>query len=157
MVPICGLMVRDLDRVVKLQDAVPEADPQAGSRSFRTSLAAAELPTSIEIGFSYRFYEDALGTAAFSATFRNNNLATDEYQAGVEYSMKQVLQLRGGYVASPTGDALPNGFKKEYILGPTFGFGLNVPMGSMAFQVDYAFGKTEFFQDNHWLTVGLGF
>ena len=48
--------------------------------------------------------------------------------------MKQVLQLRGGYVASPTGDALPNGFKKEYILGPTFGFGLNVPMGSMAFQ-----------------------
>ena len=147
----------DLDRVVKLQDAVPEADPQAGSRSFRTSLAAAELPTSIEIGFSYAFYEDALGKAIFSATFRNNNLATDEYQAGIEYSMKQILQLRGGYVASPTGDALPSGFKKEYILGPTFGFGLNVPMGNMAFQVDYAFGKTEYFQDNHWLTVGLGF
>ena len=147
----------DLERQVRLQDAVSNADPQAGSRNFRTALASAELPTSIEIGFSYGFYEDALGKAAFSATFRNNNLATDEYQAGVEYSMKSMLMLRGGYVASPVGDAQPNGFKKEYILGPTFGFGLNVPMGNTAFQVDYAYGKTEFFQDNHWLTVGMGF
>lgn len=147
----------DLERTVKLQDAIPSADPQSTSRNFRTSLASAELPTSIEIGFSYDFYEDAMGKAAFSATFRNNNLATDEYQAGLEYSMKQMLQLRGGYVVSPVGDALPNGFSKEYILGPTFGFGLNVPMGNTAFQVDYAYGKTEFFQDNHWLTVGLGF
>ena len=147
----------DLERGVRLQDAIPNADPQATSRNFRTSLASAELPTSIEIGFSYDFYADAMNRAAFSATFRNNNLATDEYQAGVEYSLKQMLQLRGGYVASPTGDALPNGFKKVYILGPTFGFGLNVPMGDLAFQVDYAYGMTEFFQDNHWLTVGLGF
>lgn len=147
----------DLDRVVKLQDAIPEADPQAGSRTFRTSLAAAELPTSIEIGFSYTLFQNALYKADFSAAFRNNNLATDEYQGGVEYSIKQILQLRGGYVASPTGDVLPNGFEKKYILGPSFGFGLNVPMGNMAFQLDYAYGRTEFFQDNHWLTVGLGF
>ena len=144
---------------MKLSDALPNADPQATSRNFRTALSAAELPTSIEIGFGYDFFESPMGKATFSATFRNNNLATDEYQAGVEYEVRQMLQLRGGYVVSPTGDTLPNGFSKEYILGPTFGFGLNVPLGgdNRAVRVDYAYGQTEFFQDNHWLTVGLGF
>jgi hypothetical protein len=149
----------DLDRTVSLSDALPNADPQATSRIFRTALASAELPTSIEIGVAYDFLASDLGKATFTATFRNNNLATDEYQAGIEYDVRQMFQLRGGYVLSPTGDTLPNGFNKEYILGPSFGFGLNVPMGgdNRAFRVDYAYGKTEFFQDNHWLTVGLGF
>lgn len=147
----------DLERSVSLSDVLPSADPQATSRNFRTSLAAAELPTTVELGFSYDFYENELGKAAFSATFRNNNLATDEYQAGVEYDMKKLIQLRGGYIMSPTGGVLPNGFSKQYILGPTFGFGLSVPMGGTAVKVDYAYGQTEFFQNNHWLTVGLGF
>lgn len=149
----------DLDRTVSLSDAIPSADPQATSRIFRTTLASAELPTSIEIGVAYEFLASELGKATFSATFRNNNLATDEYQAGVEYEVRQMLQLRGGYAVSPTGDTLPNGFNKEYIMGPSFGFGLNVPMGgeNRSFRVDYAYGKTEFFQDNHWLTVGMGF
>jgi hypothetical protein len=149
----------DLDRSVSLSDAIPSADPQAKARVFRTSLAAAELPTSVEIGIAYDFLATDLGKATFSATFRNNNLATDEYQAGIEYDVRSMLQLRGGYAVSPTGDASPNGFNKEYILGPSVGFGLNVPMGSKdrTFRVDYAYGKTEFFQDNHWLTVGMGF
>lgn len=149
----------DLDRTVSLSDAIPSADPQATSRIFRTSLASAELPTSIEIGVAYDFLATDLGKATFSATFRNNNLATDEYQAGIEYDVRHMFQLRGGYAVSPAGEALPNGFNKEYILGPSFGFGLNVPMGNKdrSFRVDYAYGKTEFFQDNHWLTVGLGF
>jgi len=150
----------DLDRTVSLSDAIPSADPQATSRIFRTSLASAELPTSIEIGVAYDFLASDMGKATFSATFRNNNLATDEYQAGIEYEVRKMFMLRGGYAVSPTGDALPNGFNKEYILGPSFGFGLNLPMGGggeRSVRVDYAYGKTEFFQDNHWLTVGLGF
>ena len=70
----------DLERSVKLEDAIPSADPQASSRNFRTSLAPAELPTSVELGFAYEFFQGPMGKAVFSATFRNNNLATDEYQ-----------------------------------------------------------------------------
>ncbi|MFT5368272.1 MAG: hypothetical protein ACI8V2_003236 [Candidatus Latescibacterota bacterium] len=149
----------DLDRNVSLSDAIPSADPQATQRVFRTSLASAELPTSVEIGIAYDFLATDLGNATFSATFRNNNLATDEYQAGIEYDVRQMLQLRGGYAVSALGGTSPNGFNKEYILGPSFGFGLNVPMGGneRSFRVDYAYGKTQFFQDNHWLTVGMGF
>ena len=148
----------DLDREVALSEALTGADPQAGSRIFRTLLAPAELPTTMELGLSYKLYDTPMGKAIFSATFRNNNLASDEYQAGIEYQLKGMLNLRGGYIASPTGGEQLNGFKKQFILGPTFGFGLNMPMGDAKFKVDYAYGKTnEFFQDNHWLTVGLGF
>ncbi len=58
---------------------------------------------------------------------------------------------------APEGGVQPSGFKKEYILGPTAGFGLRVPVSDYKFQVDYAFGRTEFFDDNHWLTVNVGF
>jgi hypothetical protein len=37
------------------------------------------------------------------------------------------------------------------------GFGLALPAGEYNTTIDYAYGKTEFFQDNHWLTVGFGF
>jgi len=147
----------DLDREIELADALTGADPQAGSRNFRTALAPSELPTTVELGLSYKLYENPMGTALFTATFRNNNLASDEYQAGIEYAVKDMLNLRGGYIASPTGKAQLTGYKKQFILGPTFGFGVKVPMGSARFVVDYAYGATEFFQDNHWVTVSLGF
>jgi|SaaInl7_200m_RNA_FD_contig_111_188247_length_7712_multi_4_in_0_out_0_3 hypothetical protein len=147
----------DLERSVSLSDAVPSADPNATSRFFRTPLAAAELPTSIELGMSYDLVENETGKAVFSAAFRSNNLAADEYQAGVEYEFRKTLSLRGGYAASPEGDVTPSGFKKQYILGPSFGFGLNLPLGTTSIKVDYAVGQTEFFQDNHWLTVSMGF
>ena len=147
----------DLEQSVRLSDAVLGADPQATSRFFRTPLTAAELPTSIELGMSYDVFKNEMGKAVFSAAFRSNNLAADEYQAGVEYDFKQTLCLRGGYAVSPEGGVQPSGFKKQYILGPTFGFGLNVPVGGTQFHIDYAVGRTDFFQDNQWLTVSLGF
>ena len=147
----------DLDVPVELQDALVNAESSASARNFRTSLAPAELPTSIEMGLAYDLYTGPQGKGTFHATFRNNNLSTDEYQAGIEFTLLKTLQLRGGYVLSPEGGVQPTGFTKEYIHGATAGFGLNLPAGDKAFTVDYAYGRTEFFQDNHWLTVGFGF
>lgn len=147
----------DLDVPVQLGDALPNAEATSASRNFRTSLSSSELPTSIELGMAYELYQGPQGKGTFYATFRNNNLSTDEYQAGVEFELLGALQLRGGYSVSPEGDVQANGFKKEYILGPTAGFGLKVPVSDYNLAIDYAYGQTEFFEDNHWLTVGFGF
>ncbi len=65
----------DLDVPVVLGDALTEAESSAGARNFRTSLAPAELPTSIELGLAYEMYTGQQGTGTFHATFRNNNLS----------------------------------------------------------------------------------
>lgn len=141
----------DLESKVQL----PGTDPQSRRRTVRTRLESFELPTSMELGASYDLLKNDDSRAVLVAAFRNNNLSQDEYQAGLEYSLGKTLFLRGGYLLSKNETDTPDDFK--FVFGPTFGFGLRVPLSGADLTLDYSQASADFFDDSQWFTVQFAF
>lgn len=113
--------------------------------------APADLPSTIELGLAYSmdWTEDA--RMVFTSTFQNNNYSNDEYKIGAEYSFRQMLFVRGGYMFSAsTGD-------QEYIYGPTAGIGVRAKINELNVHVDYGYRSAKYFGGNSIFTVGLDF
>ena len=82
----------------------------------------------------------------------------DQYRLGVEYSYKEILMLRGGYVAedgimnskkSAEENSLDN-YRTTALRGPSAGFTLELPMGNgSTFGLDYSYRHTNPFQGSH--------
>jgi len=114
--------------------------------------ATFELPTLINIGFSQDFYLDAnqFHRLTFGANFTSNSFSNDQFNFGLEYSLKNIVMLRGGYLYE-------NGiFKAETrqtaFTGPAAGFSVNVPFGAdkdKSFAVDYSYRATQSFSGTH--------
>lgn len=131
-----------------------EADATALQRNpqyYKTSSASFELPTSFELGFSYKPVIDAMNSVLVSTTFQNNNFSGDEYKFGLEYGYNNMFFVRGGYDMSPKNQV------DEYIYGLTAGVGINYDMEGIALKIDYAFRDVKYFDANHIFQVSLGF
>jgi hypothetical protein len=63
--------------------------------------AQFELPTQLNIGFSYDFYFQSRHRLTFAASFSSNAFYKDQFGAGLEYAMKinnrELFLLRAGY------------------------------------------------------------
>ncbi|MEA3495919.1 MAG: PorV/PorQ family protein [Bacteroidota bacterium] len=114
--------------------------------------ASFELPTLLNIGLSQDFYLDSKEfhklTAAF--TFTSNSFTNDQFRLGVEYGIKNIVVLRGGYIYEK--DIEKKESRKSIYTGPAGGFSVNIPFGEdkeRTFAVDYSYRHTDHFSGTH--------
>lgn len=113
--------------------------------------ASADLPSTIEIGLGYKLDVSTDAHFNFTMEFQNNNYSNDEYKLGSEYSFKNILFIRAGYMFSASGG------DQEYIYGATAGIGVRTVINRLNIEVDYAYRATEYFDGNNVFAVELEF
>jgi hypothetical protein len=119
-----------------------------GTRNVRSTSSSFELPSHIDLGATYNFYNRDKHSLTADGVFRSNNFQDDMYQGGLEYSYNDRYFLRGGYNYSN---------QSNYIYGASFGGGLSVPVGGSKVTVEYTWTQTKVFSDNQYITLMIGF
>ena len=125
-------------------------------QTLRTRSESYELPANLSLGLSYDFLfgsksglseaenaTDAIHRLTLAGTFVSNAYSNDQYLLGMEYSWKDMFQLRGGY-------SIESGmWDTETITtlysGPSLGASFLIPMGKESdsrIAVDYAYRFT---------------
>lgn len=131
-----------------------EADASSLQRSpqyYKISSAPFELPTSFELGFSFKPVIDQMNSVLVSGAFQNNNFSGDEYKLGLEYGYNNMFFIRGGYDMSPKNQT------DDYIYGFTAGAGISYDLEGISLKVDYAYRDVKYFDGNHIFQISLGF
>jgi hypothetical protein len=103
---------------------------------------AFELPSLLNIGLAYDVpvlpENHRLTTAG---TFTSNSFQNDQFRFGLEYSFKELVTLRGGYVYE---NDLSDG--STDLTGPSAGFTVELPLsGETTFGVDYSLRAADHF------------
>ncbi len=133
-----------LERRVRLEDQRPDAD--LGSLSLDAQ--SVDLPVLLNFGASYtREISDQASVSLFG-NFRSNSFDQDQYAAGVELGLVDLLYVRGSLEI--TGDS-----DLSFFRAGRFGAGLSLPVGSVTLTADYAYLPTRFFSDVQVFTVGV--
>lgn len=123
-------------------------------QTLRNRSEAYELPANLSLGITYDFLfgsiskldkpenaADALHRLTLAGTFVSNAYSNDQYLFGVEYSWKEMFQLRGGY-------SIESGMWDEETIttlysGPSMGASFMIPMGKESkVAIDYAYRFT---------------
>lgn len=136
-----------------------------GSRPFNLTTeeatAAFELQSQLNIGGSYDFYFNKMHRLTLLGNFTSNAFSQDQFGAGVEYSLNDILVLRGAYryeVGSGTVETAP------LYTGLAGGFSLQIPLDKEAkkeglfgtqLSIDYAYRTTKILGGTH--NIGLRF
>ncbi len=113
-----------------------------------------ELPSQLNIGFAYDFLFGETFKLGANANFTSNSFTKDQYMAGLEFTMKEYVAIRAGYMVEEKG-------KSQFYTGVTnawtgLGAGLSVMLpinkeeGKLSF--DYSYRSTNPFNGIH--TVG---
>jgi hypothetical protein len=154
-----GVVVKNLGAPIKYDGNglyVNAEDPNAqrGPTFLKIDAASAELPSEIAVGLSYHRNFDDENSLTGSFSFQNNNYSYDDYKFGLEYSYKNLLYLRGGYLWAPqSDDNTPNIFQNY-----TLGVGLNLKeFSGLDLSIDYAYVPVKFFDANHVFALSFGF
>ena len=131
---------------------------QRGVTPLKVDAASFDLPSVFELGLAYSYPMGETGNLAFSSTYQNNNYAVDEWRIGVEYSYDDQFFLRGGYLFSSDPLDVPETETDHIFRDFSLGFGLNfAQVGGLGIELDYAYVPTKIFEDNHVISVNLGF
>ncbi len=125
-----------------------------GITFYKVEASSFELPSVIELGVGYHVGFGEQSELNLAGAFQNNNFAYDEWRVGAEYSYRDRLFLRGGYlIGAAASDETPLIFEDV-----TLGAGVNLETGGgLNVTVDYAFVPVEFFDSNHIVSIQLGF
>lgn len=128
---------------------IPGTDPGSRPRILRTQSAPFELPSYFQLGGEVPAWQSDESTVTAYGTYLSNNFSRDEIRGGLEYGYKDVLMLRGGFTHSE---------QDEYLYGPTFGAGVQLPLGATRLAVDYAYQSIDsFFDDLHTFSAHFRF
>jgi len=121
--------------------------------------AAFELPSMLNIGLSYDFWIGSSARITPMGNFTSNAFSQDQLGGGLEFSFKEMLMLRGGYLRSfgPTAEGTP---AQSVYSGPCAGVTLDVPLkkdspNSTRFGIDYAFRDSNIFGGTHNIGIRL--
>ena len=126
---------------------------ERGEAYYKMDAMAFELPSTLEIGFSYAYNFNASNSLQLDGVYQNSNYYADEYKVGLEYSLNNSFFVRGGYLFTPSFSD-----NKDYnIYGLTAGMGIKYDLGGTLLKLDYAFRQTKFFNSNHVIAVQFGF
>ncbi len=120
--------------------------------NIKLDAAPFELPSIVELGLSYEYQVQDIGTLTASYLFQNHNFAADENKVGLEFSFRDMFFLRAGYSMAMN---VPS--ELSYIYGPTFGAGLVENFAGVEFALDYAYRAVDFFNANHVFALRVGF
>lgn len=113
-----------------------------------------ELPSHMNIGATYDFFLDTVQGSTHRLTlasvFISNAFSTDQIAVGLEYSYRNILMVRTGYLHDF--DELYRDDNANVFLGPSAGMTLEIPMGedsNTRFGIDYSFRPTYAFNGTH--------
>lgn len=128
--------------------------PQGGyAQSFEERSATFELPTNLSIGGSYDFLFSRQRITVAGA-FQSNSFEKDQFIVGAEYSIYDIIEVRGGYTFFDNRTFEAN---TSVFTGVTGGLSINVPLGDSdtKFALDYSYRDTDPFSGVH--TIGINF
>lgn len=129
---------------------------------------AYEMPANLSLGISYDFLfgsqsgskkaidaEDANHRLTLAGTFVSNAYSNDQFILGMEYSWKQMFQLRGGFTMEKglfDEDAVTTLYS-----GPSLGASILIPMGESGSKaaVDYAYRFTNKWKGCHFVGIRI--
>lgn len=134
---------------------VEAVDPtsQRGVTFYKVEAGTFELPSVIEIGLAYSRKLDEMNQIDVASTFQNNNFDYDQYRIGLEYSYNSTFFLRGGYLVGDAASKQTLIFQ-NYTLGAGLKF---TDVGGTSISIDYGFVPVQFFDNNHVISIGVGF
>ena len=135
----------DLEEVVQ----VPGDNPQSQPRFLRYELASFELPTTFELGTAYEIFSSEASRLVVTGNFQNNNFSGDQWGAGTEYVLNDIIYLRGGYLSA--------GDQEDFLYGLSLGGGVQFNLRGNTFSFDYSWQSTEFFDDNQYYSLSFVF
>ena len=130
-------------------------DGRRAEQFYTLSTAKYDLPSTLEIGLSYERDLSENMVAVVNGSFVNDNMALNAYRFGGEvgYRMEKLRVFgRGGYEVVPGNEGVD-----EFIFGPTVGGGLYYNTAGFEIMVDYAWRKTDLFEDNSVFSIKFGF
>ncbi|HEX7414111.1 MAG TPA: PorV/PorQ family protein [Bacteroidia bacterium] len=117
--------------------------------SFQNHSASFELPSLLNIGFSYDFYltKDTAGLKkdhriTVAGNFTSNSFTNDQYILGLEYGFKKYFMVRGGYAYEK---GIGTATSQTALTGPCFGATMQLPFGktkNSSFALDYSYRTT---------------
>lgn len=120
-----------------------------------------ELPTQLRIGASYDFLIGEINRLTMAANFTSNSFTKDQVSLGLEYSLKDYLQLRAGYTyESGINEPVTSTDKTNAYKGLSLGGSVEAPLSkksNLTIGVDYAYQSTENFNGTHNIGVRLKF
>jgi len=102
-------------------------------------------PTIFRIGFAFEPYQDDDNKITTAIQLNHPNDNSENVATGLEYSWKNIVYLRGGYVF--------NVDEQNY----SFGFGVHVPLSIAICSVDYSFTNFTKLGNSQKFSVILGF
>jgi hypothetical protein len=119
--------------------------------TLKLEAAAADLPSTLEIGLSYALVTNSKGIVHLESSFDNNNYSDDEYKLGLEYEYENMIFLRGGYAIASVDEGL------EYLYGFSGGIGMKTTISGIDLSVNYGYRSVRYFGGNHLIDVIIGF
>ena len=72
-------------------------EPETGPEPRRIVIQSFELPSTLDLGVGYEFLLGEQNSLLLSGDFVNNNFSLDEIKIGTEYSLNDIIFIRGGY------------------------------------------------------------
>ena len=134
----------------------PDGSP-AYELTYNQRAASFELPSLLNIGLSYDFYFQTIHRLSVVGNFTSNSFSRDDIGAGLEYSYKDLLYLRGSY-KTQVGQAAEGSSSQSVYDGLSLGIGLYVPLNTeeeKKLGIDYAYRTTHPWEGTHNLTLTL--
>jgi hypothetical protein len=110
--------------------------------------AEYELPSLLNFGVAYTRDLGESASVTLMSNFRSNSFASDQYSAGLELGLRNILFVRGGYEFQDDMDL-------TMYSGANFGAGLNLDLRGTALTVDYAYRATEVFEAINVITASI--
>lgn len=126
------------------------------TQKYKSEAASFELPSTIEIGLSYKRNLAENLDGVVNGAFVNNNLYLDEYRLGAEVMYKLAWVDLFGRLGLATVPKNQND-ELEDIFGPTFGLGLKTNAGGIDIMLDYAYRSVDLFDANQVFALKFGF
>jgi len=121
--------------------------------------ASFEIPAQLNIGAAYDFLFPKDYRLTLAGTFISNSFSKDQFAGGLEFSLKEYVQIRGGYtyengMFANSLDVENTNINNGLSAGLSVQVPLNKEKGSYI-GVDYSFRESKAFNGNH--TVGIIF
>lgn len=136
-----------------------KANPLDVSRStsfYKVVAGKDELPSTLDIGLSYKLTVAEKNTLHLQTTIVNNNYDDDYANVGAEYSFADMVFLRGGY-GIPLGQHNDPTGADAHIYGFCAGGGFHKSFSGLTIMLDYAYRSVDYFNANNVFTLSFGF
>jgi len=116
-----------------------------------------ELPAQMGLGVAYDWYVAESHIVEFKFTFLANSFTKDNFNFGIGYSFKRIVNINFGYLLE---NGINNDIDRNTVYtGPSGGIGVNIPLGKGGTKLglDYAYRATNPFNGFHQFALRLEF